>query len=907
MTLLFEQDETTKHRYGGYRELAIERVVHRDGVSQYRLNGKTCRRRDIHELFQGTGLGSHHYAVIEQGMIGRMIEAKPHELRAYIEEAAGVSLYKERHQAAEQEMQQTMQNLTRISDLRQDLGAQAQALQTQAQQAEQYRALQTAQATTEQTLAFAELVEQERLLAVAKAEQAKVTQALQAQTQQWQALNQDTDALKQQIQTDSQAEQDCVDALLKQHQSWLQCEKEREQARHQQQMQQQTLRSETSKCEQLQQSIQAAEAKASQLQAKRDQVDQQLAQQSQHKRSQQDELEALDAQLQGIQRQWQQQTQTHEGLQQDLLKHQQQASKVAAQIQFCDQQSQALEQQARQRQAQAPQCVESLVFKLESSLQQQQLRHQNLQAQRQAYDQLESQRSALSTQILQSQVQQAENEGLLQASKLWLAQNLPQDQDTVAQAICCDEGWHLAVQRLLGAYLVQPLGTPGFARLSQAIDWGVLRAEVNLAPWLQQVSFVTEFSESVANDRFEIKPDGSMQGLHWQLPALESAQGVLFHQQQVQALTQQCQELNRKIQQDQLQEAELHTQQQQIKQAIQAEQQAVVEGERATAALQSQIEQAQLAQKQQQMAEQQWQQEVAQNEAAWQDQQHKAQIAQEKIAQVQQEQQKQQAFLAELKQRSASVKAQHQAVSEQLTQVTQAYQDVQKQSLTLELEAKYQTQALNKLHNRLAYHQARLAEAKLSKVSYDLTAIEPRLQQLAQEKQAATEVRARLKQQLQTAQQNLQVLLSQQKNCDAERQQLQQQNQKIAVTATKHQGLLEQLAEQLPSGYDKAFYTNLLAESSSAQLQQKLQAQQQEIDALGAVNLTALSQFEALSERQSALEQEWQDVTQGLQDLKQAIEVMDAATKKQFKQTFKQVQANFKRLFVQVFEGGKPR
>jgi len=95
--LVFDNtDGTLGGEYASYAEIAIRRTVSRDGLSHYYLNGTRCRRRDITDIFLGTGLGPRSYAIIEQGMISRLIEAKPEDLRVYIEEAAGISKYKER-------------------------------------------------------------------------------------------------------------------------------------------------------------------------------------------------------------------------------------------------------------------------------------------------------------------------------------------------------------------------------------------------------------------------------------------------------------------------------------------------------------------------------------------------------------------------------------------------------------------------------------------------------------------------------------------------------------------------------------------------------------------------------------------------------------------------------------------
>jgi chromosome segregation protein len=124
--------------YASYNEIGIKRKVTRDGQSNYYLNGNKCRRRDITDIFLGTGLGPRSYAIIEQGMISRLIEAKPDELRVYIEEAAGISKYKERRRDTESRMQRTVENLERLTDIRDELGRQLGRLERQAKSAEKY-------------------------------------------------------------------------------------------------------------------------------------------------------------------------------------------------------------------------------------------------------------------------------------------------------------------------------------------------------------------------------------------------------------------------------------------------------------------------------------------------------------------------------------------------------------------------------------------------------------------------------------------------------------------------------------------------------------------------------------------------------------------------------------------------
>jgi chromosome segregation protein len=139
--------DNAEGRAGGqwsqYGEIAVKRILQRDGESSYYINGIHVRRRDITDMFLGTGLGPRAYAIIEQGMISRVIEAKPEELRVFLEEAAGISKYKERRRETENRLTDTRENLARISDIRLELGAQLEKLEAQAKIAARYKEFQS--------------------------------------------------------------------------------------------------------------------------------------------------------------------------------------------------------------------------------------------------------------------------------------------------------------------------------------------------------------------------------------------------------------------------------------------------------------------------------------------------------------------------------------------------------------------------------------------------------------------------------------------------------------------------------------------------------------------------------------------------------------------------------------------
>ena len=140
--LIFDNsDNSLVGEYAAFAEISIRRRVTRDGQNTYFLNGTKCRRRDITDIFLGTGLGPRSYSIIEQGMISQIIEARPEDLRIYLEEAAGISKYKERRKETETRIRHTRENLDRLGDLREEVDKQLEHLRRQARQAEQYQAL----------------------------------------------------------------------------------------------------------------------------------------------------------------------------------------------------------------------------------------------------------------------------------------------------------------------------------------------------------------------------------------------------------------------------------------------------------------------------------------------------------------------------------------------------------------------------------------------------------------------------------------------------------------------------------------------------------------------------------------------------------------------------------------------
>ncbi|RNF28078.1 chromosome segregation protein SMC, partial [Massilia aurea] len=184
-------------QWGQYGEIAVKRTLTRDGTSTYYINGQPVRRRDIQDIFLGTGLGPRAYAIIGQGMIARIIESRPEELRVFLEEAAGVSKYKERRRETENRLSDTRENLLRVEDILRELNANLEKLEAQAAVANRFHQLQADQEEKQKLLWLMRKNE-------AKAEQVKFFRemeeaqtALEAQTARLRSVEVDLEHLRQ--------------------------------------------------------------------------------------------------------------------------------------------------------------------------------------------------------------------------------------------------------------------------------------------------------------------------------------------------------------------------------------------------------------------------------------------------------------------------------------------------------------------------------------------------------------------------------------------------------------------------------------------------------------------------------------------------------------------------------------
>jgi chromosome segregation protein len=196
--LVFDNaDQRAGGQWGTFAEIAVKRVLTRDGNSSYYINNQPVRRRDVQDVFLGTGLGPRAYAIIGQGTISRIIESKPEELRLFLEEAAGVSKYKERRRETANRLHDTRENLTRVEDILRELNANLDKLEKQAEVATRYHRLQALVTLRQQQLWFLKRCDAEAELARVQSEGLQAVNDLESRTADLRRIEADLEAVRQ--------------------------------------------------------------------------------------------------------------------------------------------------------------------------------------------------------------------------------------------------------------------------------------------------------------------------------------------------------------------------------------------------------------------------------------------------------------------------------------------------------------------------------------------------------------------------------------------------------------------------------------------------------------------------------------------------------------------------------------
>ena len=324
LTFEHTQDEQTgiRHELNLYHELSVRRQVNKDGKSDYFINGTRCRRRDVIDIFLGTGLGSRSYAVIEQGMIGRIVDSSPMQLREFIEEAAGVSRYQARREETQKKLQKTAENLARLNDVSSELAKRQKTLAKQAENAQRYQAIKTQLGVVQEQLATVQLVN--------------------AKLQQQQHKAQ-FESLQQQINTEQQQITAQKTKLAKLNERLAESEWLKDTAKERQHEQQLALQQQQHQLQSLQNELEQDERRLQSLIAKQKQNAQEQAELTDSLQQQQAHLDVLQPQYQALQQQL-----NAQNLESNLEQDKQPLAVLDKQWQQAEQQLRALQDSQRQ-------------------------------------------------------------------------------------------------------------------------------------------------------------------------------------------------------------------------------------------------------------------------------------------------------------------------------------------------------------------------------------------------------------------------------------------------------------------------------------------------------------------------------------------------------------------------------
>ena len=958
--LVFDNSEG---RAGGefakYNTISIKRQVSRDGQSLYVLNGTRCRRKDITDLFLGTGLGARSYAIIEQGTISRMVEAKPEELRIHVEEAAGISKYKERRHETETRMRHTRENLDRLDDLRDEVEKQLNHLKKQAEKAEKYT----------------EFKKQERQY------------KLELLAMRWNSYHQSAQTLEEKMQTVAE-EHNQLFVLRREIDNRIEAKRTEHKNRQQQlDLIQGDFYNAVSDVSRLEQAIKHNESSQEEttLEIRRleQQSEQSLADLEQDRQQlediKQNLLEAEEAligandtgiEVEKIQQEcrqqllsWQEQWESFRNESAQFKEQSEvQRSKIAQlenqhrqyQIRMERLQTERNELSGSQLQIEIEtldQSIEMIESERAELHQQLEVLHQLIREQRQQvtrhHDELHHSRSELhsvkgkitSLELLQQHAMGKDNKKLGQ----WLQQMALSDKKRLAEFLEVESGWDTAVETVLGTYLEaiciedvgQIIGSLDTLKgeslvLFETRDLDLLqdgsplprlldkvRTQWNLSGLLSGIycadntESARELSGRLQGYESIITPQGTWLGPGWLkiVRPGDSKAGVLQREKELRLLKERQIELQAKIS---LQEQQLESTETTLKEA---------ESQRESLQQQDKLLGAELSSKSA---------EFSAHSARLEQQQRRLDQVCNEIDDVTRE-------IAE----NAELLAESSLLKEQAEQATESLenkrQELEKVNQTLQEQQHQADQAVNESRQQVHTLQAQIESLKSSEV-LTVKQLERLQQQYQQSVERMTDLKGRLEQMLtplDDEKSELEKLYLKKAELETTlkqaRQELESTEAEVIELSEEHtrtERALEKQKERLDSIRFEMQESNVRQQTVTEQLEEieadaeqvlkdlpehaeesvwkrKVDELTGQIDRLGTINLTAIEEYKAQSERMSFLDEQHLDLVTALETLDQAISKIDKESRLRFKETFDKINNGLQSKFPKLFGGGE--
>jgi len=960
--LLFDNSETTlEGQYAKYAEISIRREVSRDGISNYYLNGTRCRRKDITGVFLGTGLGPRSYSIIEQGMISRVIEAKPEEMRTFIEEAAGISKYKERRRETSNRIQHTRDNLARLNDVLEEVEKQIKHLDRQAKTAERYgRYKDEERRTAAELLALRLRVLDARAKASTDILNGKQT-SLEAMVAEQRSTEAKIEEARVQHSDHSDALNDVQGRYYKAGSEIARIEQTIEHAHELRERQQMDLEQAIQGAGEIAGHIDKDESEIAQLEFTLNQLVPGLEEARARQQRSQASLEQAEHALADWQQRWDEYTGRLNSAQQTRNVEQTRTEQLRSRLESLAERHRKL---SESQQAADPRTLKETFEKLAAEEQRKRQakeefeRHlvdttdkiQKLREQDVKLNKLVDERRAT---LITAQSKYASLEAIQKAAlgegdegiQAWLESNGYKDAERVAQSIDVDEGWETAVETVLGDYLqavcttdvvsattslthlkkgnltllvesaAAQRGDEATATLASKVVKApgavleILRT-VRIAETLDQALTIRDQLMDLDVDGSVITADGIWLSRNWLrvTRAKDSRSGILGREHDMRRLRDDIRELQarsdsaRKLAKDgRIRLGQLEDRREKL--------------QRDAAALFEEYSniKARLDAARFQLDQVTARQESMSQESGEIDKERYATEEQARASQTQYSQAV--AALADLDSERESLIAQRDELRKELERVrVQAEEDrVAAHDMAIQFESRRSTkesaaQSLERMQSQLRHFRSREQEIRqqLELSEAPIAANKVALEQQLQKRLAVEEELAEARRRLEDVESQLRELdqerLRNEQAVEEARAAVNEARMVVQEISVRREGFAEQFDQ---TGFDlQDVLAGLEDAATVADWEEKLDKVRRRIERLGPINLAAIDEFKEQSERKDYLDSQLADLRSALETLENAIRKIDRETRTRFRETFNNIDIGFKRLFPKLFGGG---
>lgn len=953
--LIFDNsDHTLRGEFAAYNEVSIRRKVTRDGDSNYYLNGAKCRRKDVTDLFLGTGLGPRSYAIIEQGMISRLIESKPEELRVYVEEAAGISRYKERRRDTENRMRRTRENLERLTDLREELERQLQHLHRQAQSAEKYKGY---KAEERQTKAQLSAIKWQRLNDEVKGQELKIAE-LETKYEGFVAQQRHIDT---EVEVLREQHHDATEAFNRVQEKYYQLGNEiarlEQTMQHRQERSAQLLQDIQEAERQLQEANSEAETDTDRVEEKRETlaiIEPDIEAASEKVEITTDKLSELEAKQAAWQGKWDAFNQNAQGPKRQAEVAQSRIQHLERVVEQLHRRQETLHRE-RQEIADNPESenlarLSEQSDQLEEKSDGMQLRLDDLSERMVNHrDQVEQKRSQLERarqELQQKSSRQSTVKALIKATlgddsagvQNWLASHQMREAKRLAEVLHVSAGWETAVETVLGDSL-QAISVSSIADMSEPlarfkdgtltlVDPGVtvdsaadsllakVTCDVALQSWLAPVKAVDTLEQALALrsslgvGESCITQDGIWLGSNW----LRVRRGE-DNQHGLLSLQQELEELNEVIDELEVTEEDiavsLESAQLLLKAIEEEREQLQVENQlltRELANLKAELTGKRVQADELKVRKARLETDIAEVERQMTEEREGLTLVREELQQaldsMEDDVDEREALLGEREELRIDIDDQRDAL--RVARDQQHQLQLKRQQLQAEVDS-FQT-AFER-----AKAQKERATERLDKLKAQLSERDDPQDDVQMELEAKLEQRLEVEEQLAEKRTLVESADAKMREFDKERHvldqqamasrgELEQQRMAAQTSMTRRSALQEQLAEQQ---FDlDTVLANLPEDANEADWESTLEQLATRIQRLGPINLAAIEEYQTQSERKRYLDEQDIDLQKALDVLDNAIRKIDKETRTRFKETFDKVNHGLSELFPKVFGGG---